>query len=376
MTVRVLLTDGLQRKTLVAARSLGRAGYEPWVADDTTFSLARWSRYAARALRSPSPGNAAFGDWLLAVAAEVDLVLPMDDLSTQAAIACGDALSAKSLLPTAEQFEIGRDKWRTMQLAARAGVPHPESVPVGTKDEMVDARAALGENLVLRPRVGSGGRGVRYLAPHPRTLPADLAGHLVQRRLPRGRKFDVGLLYARNGSLRATFCQEELRWFPAEQGASTLQRSVARDDLVGLSRQLLQPIGWRGLVEVEWLEAPDGTPYLMEINPRPWASLGLAVAAGVDFPRLWAELALGRNASGPAAYDTALLCRWSLPSDLLHLLRHPLRGLAKGAPRRLPGERVVDDIVDPGDLGPVGGFLLAVLGHLFDIGTWRQVMRW
>ncbi len=376
MKVRVLLTDGLQRKTLVAARSLGRAGYEPWVADDTTFSLARWSRYAGRALRSPRPGSAAFQDWLLAVAAEVDLVLPMDDLSTAAAIACGDALTAKSLLPTAEQFEIGRDKWRTMELAVRAGVPHPESVPVGTEGDLADARAMLGGEVVLRPRVGSGGRGVRYLPQHLEALPADLRGHLVQRRLPRGRKFDVGLLYARDGSLRATFCQEELRWFPGEHGTSTLQRSVVRDDLVGLSRQLLQPIGWTGLAEVEWLEAPDGSPQLLEINPRPWASLGLAVAAGVDFPRLWAELALGQTVSGPAAYDTAVLCRWSLPSDLLHLLRHPLRGLAKGAPRRLPGERLVDDIVDPGDLGPVGGFLLAVLGHLFDIGTWRQVMRW
>ncbi len=374
--MRILLTDGLQRKTLVAVRSLGRAGYETLVADDTPFSLARWSRYCRRALVSPAPESPEYGDWLWRAAEQADLVLPMDDLSTAAAIACGDALGAKSLLPSGEQFATGRDKWRTAELARRAGVPHPRTVAVESHDELAEARNSLGGDVVVRPRVGSGGRGVRFLAEGDPMPQEALRGHIAQERIPPGRKFDVGLLYGRDGTVRAVFCQEELRWFPGEQGTSTLQRSVLRQDVVDLSLRLLQPLGWRGLVEVEWVLAPDGTPRLLEINPRAWASLGLAVAAGVDFPRLWAELALGCDAHGPETYDTHVVCRWTLPADLLHLLRHPLRRFAKGAPQLGPGDRTVDDVLDRQDLGPLPGFLLAVVGHLFDVETWRQVMRW
>ena len=373
--MRVLLTDGLQRKTLVATRSLGRAGYEPWVADDTQFSLARWSRHCHRALICPRPEGAAFQDWLRRTAAEVDLLLPMDDATTEAAIACRGDLAARALLPSAEQFRVGRDKLLTAELAERSDVPHPRTVAVDTATDVAQARQGIGGEVVLRPRFGSGGRGVRFLGVDDPATDGPVRAHIVQQRLPLGRKFDVGLLYGPTGEVRASFCQEELRWFPGEQGASTLQRSVRRDDLVVLSERLLKPIGWQGMVEVEWMLVGD-EPVLLEINPRPWASLGLAVAAGVDFPLLWAELALGHDVRGPRDYDTQLACRWSLPADLLHLAAHPLRRLSLAAPAPLAGERVVDDVVDMRDPGPVAGFFVAVLGHLFDAPTWRQVMRW
>jgi len=374
--VRVLLTDGLQRKTLVATRSLGRAGYEVWVADDRRASLARSSRYCRRALVSPHPADPAYGGWLRSAAADVDLVLPMDDLSTAAAIACGEDLGAAALLPSAEQFAVCRDKGRTMALAAAADVPHPRTETVDGPSDLARARSAIPGAAVLRPRVGSGGRGVRFLEPGEEPPGGDLAGRILQERLPQGRKVDVGLLFDGTGALRAQFCQEELRWFPGVSGTSTLQRSAWCPDLLALSLRLLRPIGWRGLAEVEWLVALDGSPWLLEVNPRPWASIGLAVAAGVDFPRLWAELALGGDTRGPDAYDLDVLCRWSLPADLLHLLGHPLRSLGAEAPRRRPGERVVDDVLDREDPGPLFGFAWAVLGHLFDVGAWRQVMRW
>ncbi len=373
---RALLTDGLQRKTLVATRSLGRAGWQVGVADDRRLSLARWSRHCSEALRSPTPDDTAYGEWLCAAARGFDVVLPMDDLSMAAAVAQGARLPGSHLLPTAEQFSLARDKLRTAELAARSGVPHPRSLGVETQADVARARDALGGDTVLRPRKGSGGRGVRFLpagAPAPR---GNFGGHLVQECVPLGRKFDVGLLFGAEGDLRAQFCQEELRWFPRRQDASTLQRSVERPDLVELSAELLREVGWRGLAEVEWQIGAGGTPMLLEVNPRPWASLGLAVAAGVDFPRLWAGLALGQDVRGPEHYRTDLLCRWSLPADALHFLRHPLRGLGQDGGLRRSGERLVDDVIDPGDLGPTFGFALAVLGHAFDLRTWRQVMRW
>lgn len=41
---------------------------------------------------------------------------------------------------------------------------------------------------------------------------------------------------------------------------------------------------------VEWkVDLRDGRPKLMEINPRFWGSLELAVRSGVNFPSLYAD---------------------------------------------------------------------------------------
>jgi hypothetical protein len=88
----VLLTDGLQRKTLVAARSLGRAGWHVLVSDDSPFSMTRFSRHVRKGLVSPHPARPEFRSWLCRMAEHVDLVLPMDDDSTEAVSELADRL--------------------------------------------------------------------------------------------------------------------------------------------------------------------------------------------------------------------------------------------------------------------------------------------
>lgn len=57
---------------------------------------------------------------------------------------------------------------------------------------------------------------------------------------------------------------------------------------------LLDAFGWSGVAMVEYkVDERSGEPVLMEINGRFWGSLQLAVDAGVDFPRLLAEINLG-----------------------------------------------------------------------------------
>jgi hypothetical protein len=57
----------------------------------------------------------------------------------------------------------------------------------------------------------------------------------------------------------------------------------------------------------------------MEVNGRFWGSLQLAIDAGIDFPWLACELALGREVGGVPAYRTGVRSRWLL-GDLDHLL--------------------------------------------------------
>jgi predicted ATP-grasp superfamily ATP-dependent carboligase len=41
--------------------------------------------------------------------------------------------------------------------------------------------------------------------------------------------------------------------------------------------------------------ADDQHAYLIDLNPRPYGSLALAIAAGLNLPAIWADVVLGRE---------------------------------------------------------------------------------
>lgn len=371
----VLLTDGQLRKTLAAARSLGEKGLSVAVSDVTRCSLTRFSRYCTRGLLSPPPEHeAAYGAWLCGASEAARVLLPMDDLSTRAALAHVSQLKARTLLPPKDTFELFADKLETAYLAKERGVPAPRSLPVEDEGDLMRAQALLGGRAVLRPRRSSGGRGVRFLDGADRwPAPGDLSGCLVQERVDVREKFDVCLLFAADGSLRAHFIQQELRWFPEPHGASVVQRSVVRPDLLQLALRLLEGTDVAGPLEVEFAVGPQG-PVLMEVNGRFWNSLALAIRCGVDFPALTVSLALGEDVDGPKTYRQDVFCRWSLPGDLLHLAVRPLDHLKP--PVRPKGALCFDDIVSAKDPGPLLGFCLAVARYIWSPSAWRFLFRW
>jgi predicted ATP-grasp superfamily ATP-dependent carboligase len=74
---------------------------------------------------------------------------------------------------------------------------------------------------------------------------------------------------------------------------------------------LLRAMGWRGVAMVEFKQnLSDGSLRLMEINGRFWGSLQLAIDAGVDFPALAVDVALGRKRAPLKAYRVGARSRW------------------------------------------------------------------
>lgn len=369
----ILLTDALHRKTLVAARSLGRRRERVIVSEATPWHATAFSRYVDRSYLSPSPGDAApFVAFVSGILRRegLDVLIPMDDASTGAFVGRSD-VPAATLLPEEGAYRRLTDKGAVLEAARNAGVPAPRVYPDTSVEGLKKALEETGGRLIAKPVLGSGGRGIRTVE-EATSLPAPR--FVLVERVPFGRKFDVGLLYGPRGDLRAAFAQEELRWFPCAKDASTIQESVWRPDLVSLARRVVESVGWRGPAEVEFMEV-DGVPWLMEVNTRYWGSLGLAVAAGVDFPALHADLARGKDVSAPGRYAVGLRCRWSLPADLLHFLSHPLRQVGTSRLPRAP-LGTLDDTWSLTDPGPLLGFAASALRHAFDPDMWRLFFRW
>jgi predicted ATP-grasp superfamily ATP-dependent carboligase len=137
-----------------------------------------------------------------------------------------------------------------------------------------------------------------------------------------------------HGRLCAAFAHRRVREKPTSGGASVLCESVALDpELLDQAMRLLGPLGWHGAAMIEYKQdRRTGRSFLMEVNGRFWGSLQLAVHAGVDFPYLSYQLALGQPLDIPHTYKIGLRSRWLL-GDLDHLL---MRLLHSNGDQHLP----------------------------------------
>ena len=63
----------------------------------------------------------------------------------------------------------------------------------------------------------------------------------------------------------------------------------------------------------------SGRTFLMEINPRFWGSLQLAIDAGVDFPWYLAQLAIGEQVAPVTRWRVGVRSRWCM-GEIDHLI--------------------------------------------------------
>jgi predicted ATP-grasp superfamily ATP-dependent carboligase len=100
---------------------------------------------------------------------------------------------------------------------------------------------------------------------------------------------------SRDGDVLTTVHQAARRTYPRDCGVSAFAETVPRDERLdqGL-RRLHAATGLSGLWEAQFIAAADGT-YLIDLNPRPYGSLALAVAAGLNLPAIWIDALLGRQ---------------------------------------------------------------------------------
>lgn len=256
-----------------------------------------------------------------------------------------------------EKISIARDKLAVHRVASQLGIPVPgldTSPPV-----------------VVKPRIGSGSRGRRYCATPQerdqavREVSARHGEVLVQERLPvTGEAVCVSMLYGFDGAPLASFTHRRLREYPVDGGPSTLRESIRCPEAEGYARRLLDALDWTGVASVEFKrDDRDGTYKLLEINPRFWGSLNLAVRAGVNFPYHMYKMAMG-EAVPAGSYRLGVRSRWLLPGELLHFFhtRDRLAMVREWFTHRR--EPVYDDCLDPSDRGPAFGTLASSIALL------------
>ncbi|MFT5440979.1 MAG: putative ATP-grasp superfamily ATP-dependent carboligase [Myxococcota bacterium] len=375
----VLVTDVDRRKALPIIRSLGRAGVRVIGLSHVAFSVGGLSKYCAQTLRCPDYRSDpdAYVAFIKQTCAEYrpTVFLPLEDTAIELCLANPDCYEpyTSAVLPSREVMDISYDKWRTVELAQKLSVSVPES---HCPESIEEVRALASEwqgGAVIKPRKTSGSRGMVFID-GPEQLEAswlevsrDYPRPIIQERVDaQGDGLGVFVLIDDDEQLLGLFGHKRLREYPIGGGPSTLRMSHRDDALVEQSLRLLRAMKFRGVAMVEFkVDLATGQPVLMEINPRFWGSIGLAVAAGVDFPLLYHKAAAGLPVEPVLDYKPDIYGRWLFPGDIMHFVKNPKRMQLEPSFFRFFAPNVFYDILSFADPAPSLGILVESLRRIF-----------
>lgn len=227
------------------------------------------------------------------------------------------ALRSRVVIPDESSIDLALDKFRTVELARKLGVPAPRTVLVTSPDETT---RRVRYPIVIKPL-----RSKQYVQGEMRSFAARICQDELSRAsayaelLPctpaveqeyfRGRGIGIEVMFE-CGRLRWWFAHERIHALPVTGGASTYRRSIAPPPaILHATEALLSSLRWHGVAMVEFNVSENGDFRLLEINPRLWGSLPLAVAAGVDFPSGLLRLARGEPLGEQPLYRHDLYMR-------------------------------------------------------------------
>ena len=376
---RVLITDGHWRKTLAATRALGEKGIAVTVGETSIFATSLFSKYCARRLVYPSPKRNP-DKFIAAIITELnrfryDAILPMEETTMLVLSQHKEKIEKYTNLPILnyEMLNFARNKARVIKHAQSIGIPCPKTYFIENIKEVEQISNSLPYPVIIKPQISSGSFGIRKVASKENLMTDYLQIHnkfpypLIQEYIPDGGAFGVSLLFNRQSQLRAVFTHKRLREYPVKGGPSTLRRGIRRYDIEDLALKLMKSLLWYGVTMVEFrVDKRDGIPKLMEINPRFWGSLQLAISSGVNFPYLLYKIACSGDTEGVFEYKTGAQCRWLLFGDILHFLSNRKRFSLEPGFFKFFGRNTSYDICSTADIKPILGRILSGITLLYD----------
>ncbi|MBW1972993.1 MAG: ATP-grasp domain-containing protein, partial [Deltaproteobacteria bacterium] len=274
------------------------------------------------------------------------------------------------------------DKEEILKLADTLGIPYPKSFAIKNKKDLEDGAKVIGFPAVLKPTVGIGAAGVKYVEDFEELLTSFYENSsrwdrfLLQEMLPhQGEGYGVSLLFDKNSNPVASFVHKRLREYPITGGPSTLRESVYAPKILEMGITVLKALNWYGVAMVEFKkDIRDNTLKLIEVNPRFWGSLQLAILSGVDFPYLLFLMAKNQLRYHVHKYKAGVRCRWLLPGDILHFIKNPKRFQLKPSFFSFFDKTTGYDILSLKDPLPVLARLITPITFLYDTNM-KQLLK-
>ena len=276
---------------------------------------------------------------------QVDLVIPVTDWTLDPLSAARDRFAGlcRLAMPSHSAVKFVSDKFRTIELAQQIGLAVPKTRLIRSRDDLIDGKdwefpVVVKDRFSVRwieQKAVFGSVAYAYSHDDVEKKVADRlqnAGDVLIQEFVSGQGIGFSCFVAGSKTF-LPFQWLRVREVDPRGSASSARKSIPLDDaIVAQSQELISRMGFEGIAMVEYKRTPDGRLVLMEINGRPWGSIGLPVACGIDYPRYLIDWCLeSMLPPEKIEYRENVLCRRAV-SELTHLAN--IRG---GRPNNWPG---------------------------------------
>lgn len=339
MNTKVHITSAWLRSSYAALRNLSSHGIDVDISDSRQMGMSQLSKFRKKFVTYPSHYQdeeqfvAQIKDSCLKN--QVDLILPSHN-ETEIIAKHKNFIGVDlcRLVPNYEHCALFNNKSQSYDLAESIGVPVPKRFSYDSPDKLPKLLDGKGP-FVIKLLTGNSSKGV-YYADNSQEA-SNLVKELIIRyklsssRFPQveerveGEGWGCSVLYWK-GELIADFTHRRLREKISSGGTSTMREQSNHEGIREAALSIFSEIGWHGLAMCEFKVCPQSNRFwFIEVNPRMWGSMPLAINSGVEFPYLAVLCALqgpdvARELFENSKLDLNHISRWLL-GDLVVLAK-------------------------------------------------------
>ncbi len=300
---KVIITSGRSFMALSIARSLGKKGIEVIGTECVKMSMLTFSKYVGvnevhadymnepeqfiidllKIVKKHKPtGNTPY---VLMPSFTETLIISKhkDKFNPYITVAC----------PDYEQIMKVHPKHHLTRTANQLNIHIPSTFHPKNDEELKKKASEMNFPVLLKPYDLSGGRGIIEAADKT-GLQKAYHKHIKHYHTPpliqeyvEGEEYCLAVLY-HEGQLKASMAYKNLQRFPKRSSSSVVRETIDSAPFIEDANTLFGAIKWTGIAEIDflWDGVAGHKPHLIEVNPRFWAALFLAIHSGIDFPWL------------------------------------------------------------------------------------------
>lgn len=305
---KILVLDaGEAPYSLTVARALGSSGYTV----DLGFQYGAqvfdaYSKFCKNYLFYPDPSffSEDFKARLGELAGKYAFVIPTMEKTQLCISQIKDYLENKGTTvpcPSIGVLSAATDKAKMIQRCSDLQIDVPKTITPTVLPRIQDLKEQLGFPFIIKTSTEINipvGPNRRYVLVNQMISQEELEqrynqialfGQPIIQEYVKGTGVGASFIFSRKSTLISCFGHRRiLERFP-QGGPSIIAETFFHPKAVIEGYKLLKSLGWQGVAMTEFKLSPDGKLYFMEVNPRFWGTLPLAIASDINFPRLLIE---------------------------------------------------------------------------------------
>lgn len=313
--MNILVTYCWVRSSYAVMRNLVKYGHKVFVADAQRIGMCQWSfkkagfdRYTSHYIDEDQFIEDVIN---ICIKRKIDVIIPSHN-ETAVFSKYIDRISiyAKVICPSSEHCDVFNNKKQSFDLAERIGLNIPKRINYSSIEDLREKLAKdTAQGYFVKLLTGNSSKGV--FACSSKSLVLECVEKLISEyrlsseRLPqvehevKGDGWGCSVLYW-HGELICYFTHKRLIEKISDGGTSTLREAAQCSLIEDATKKLFDHVGFHGFAMAEYKYCEKTKTYwFIEVNPRLWGSIPLAIDSGVEFPRY----AIDCLRSGPVATD-------------------------------------------------------------------------